>query len=222
MWAGASVHRCDARRVSEQLSARLASGGTRTLVALEAEGAVWVLAEKGPPRESLSPGRMVSLRRLWGDLACLGLPPHIDEALPEHWVLTTSPWEDGSDGWGFCPSLPTDWGLYPWDQEVPLWACFQPEATLGLWSLCPCSCPGQSTPRLEAPLGEQELWQPLQSGGRAGGQVPASLPSPSLVFAPSLPLSLCSSRLPLQGDVELTGHLPWARDGGDATQELAR
>lgn len=81
--------------------------------------------------------------------------------------------------------------------------------------------PGHSAPRPEPPLGEQELWQPLQSGRGAGGQVPASLRSHPPVFAPSLPLNLCSSRLPLQGDAELTGHLPCARDGGAASQELA-
>lgn len=60
-----------------------------------------------------------------------------------------------------------------------------------------------------------------QSRGREGGQAPASFPSLPLVLTPSLPLSPCSSLLPLQGDVELTGHLPRARDGGDAMQELA-
>lgn len=61
----------------ELLSMRLASGDTRTLVVLVAEGAVWVLAEKAPPRESLTPRRMVSLWRMWKDLASLGLLPNI-------------------------------------------------------------------------------------------------------------------------------------------------
>lgn len=69
-WACPMVHKYDADRVSEQervpelLSMRLASGDTRTLVVLVAEGAVWVLAEKVPPRESLTPRRMVSLWRM--------------------------------------------------------------------------------------------------------------------------------------------------------------
>lgn len=92
-WACTGVHRYEAGEqncVPEQLSVSLASGGTRTPVALVAEGAVWVLAEKGPSRGSLTPRRMVSLRRIWKDLASLGLLPNIDEALTEHWLLTAS------------------------------------------------------------------------------------------------------------------------------------
>lgn len=81
-----------------------------------------------------------------------GAPANMREALAEHWVLTASLWEDGSDGRGFGPSPPTEWGPSPWEQEIPLWHAFS-------WrQLEVCGrCPGHSTPRLESLLGEQEL-----------------------------------------------------------------
>ena len=57
-WVRATVPKCDDRSVSEQkyepLSMCLDSGGSRTPIMLVTEGAAWVLAEKRPPRESLS------------------------------------------------------------------------------------------------------------------------------------------------------------------------
>ena len=62
------------------------AGGTRPLaVPAVAEGAVWVLAAQRPPRQGLTPRRMVSVRRTRRDLASLGLLPSIHEALAEHW-----------------------------------------------------------------------------------------------------------------------------------------
>ena len=63
------------------------AGSTRPLaVPVAAEGAVWVLAAKRPPRPGLTPRRMVSVRRTWRDLASMGLLPSVYEALAEHWV----------------------------------------------------------------------------------------------------------------------------------------
>lgn len=61
MWACARVPKYDDKSVSEQncvperLSMGLESGGSRTLIVLVTKGAVWVLAEKRPPRGSLTP-----------------------------------------------------------------------------------------------------------------------------------------------------------------------
>lgn len=72
----------------------LESRGTGTLIMVVAEGATWVLAEKRPPRESLTRCGMAEDVGRWGKgrrLAGLRLLPHIWGALDEYSVQTP-PW----------------------------------------------------------------------------------------------------------------------------------
>lgn len=184
----------------------------------------WGVGLGKAPRENLTPQRAVSQRRMWKDPAELGLLSNICETLEEAWVLTTLP--SGELGCMVGLPLPRIQQIgvpLPGNRMPPSGLAFSPRQLQGYGKvpLAHTRCPGLSTPRLKIP--------PPSGDGRCSGSLPRAaaelehrrllsrLPPP-----PSLPPCLCSSLLPLQGDVGLTGHLPWARDGGgDARQELA-
>lgn len=121
-----------------------------------------------------------------------GAPANIREAFTDHWVLTTSLWEDGSDGRGFGPSPPAEWGPSPWEQEVLLCMLSAGGNWRGVVAALATAPQGLSPPRESRSSGSL-----FRVAAELGGNRGLPLSPPSLVFAPSLPLSLFSSRLPL-------------------------
>lgn len=116
---------------------------------------------------------------------------------------------------GLLPLISDRLGSLPWEEDASLWAGFQGVVKV----LCPHLLPwpkyseaGPSFGREGALAASLEWWQSWEDR-----PLPPSLPSLLCLLLP-FP---CSSLLSLQGDVELTGHLPWARDGSDAMRELA-
>lgn len=112
-----TAHRYDD---GSELSVCLEPGGTGPWLFGGAEGAVWVLAEKKPPGERLALRGVVSVKRIWKDPARWGgsYPTFTRPSLSTGSKMALPCGKMGVADGGFCPSLPTDWGLSPWEQEV--------------------------------------------------------------------------------------------------------